>query len=221
MRRAERGLTLVDIMISTAILVVIVGVAYPGFKIANDTISTSGVRDRLERAGDRILKRIMSEVRGGFIVFSTNDNDHPRVVVRQPETGVDLSEIGSEGGVPWVAEDRVTRYREVETLDEADMKQDINGDGDQTDKFSLGVMECTDDTLQAGFRPIVDRALVVRPLPAMSGDLDGDGASDLMFKHNPVSRTFWACVYLLARDGNGRWIWAKVESSVRLRNVQE
>jgi hypothetical protein len=218
MRRAERGLTLVDIAISTAILVIIVGVAYPGFKIANDTISTSGVRDRLERSGDRILKSILTEARSGKITAITEDAPNPQMVVRQPQTGLDLADIDVEGGVPWSDVDRVTRYREMETIKESDARQDLNGDGDRDDVFSLGVIEITDEVL--GFRPIVSRPVVMRASPSMLGDVNGDGVADPMFEMNAIERRLTAHVYLLGRDANGRYIRTEVQGSVRLRNAQ-
>ena len=216
MNTRERGVTLIDTMIATAIVIVILGVAYPGFMIANDTIVESGRRDRLERAGDQLLKVLVEELRAGLVSGVTAPPAAPSVTITRPDRSVTLDQINNNGDVPWLPATRTIRFRQTGTLKEADEGEDLNRDGDQADTFALGVLEIDDGS---EVRPLMTRAEVMLGLPGFSGDLDGDGIGDPLFTQ--VNRSVRIQLFLTDKNETGHRMKSDVTTTLHLRNVQE
>ena len=212
----EDGVTLVDTVIAVVVVAVVIGLAYPGFKVANDTMSTSGLRDRAERSGDRILKAITEELRAGHLTNVGAAGAPPELTISRPREEVALTDLTAGGEVPWSPDSRIIRFREMETVKEADVGEDLNRDGDRTDEFSLGIVEIVADG-QA--RPITQTTRVMLALPGYEGDLNGDGNADPMFRVN--GRNVEIRLQLYARAENGSILTTVVRGGLRLRNVQD
>jgi type II secretory pathway pseudopilin PulG len=210
----ESGVTLLDMVIAVAIVVVLLSVAYPGLKVANDTMATGGARDRLERAGDQLLKSLTEELRAGLVTDIVNSP--PSITICQPRRDVKLSDISEEGGTPWSNVKRTIRYREVEHFSESAAKEDINGDGDQTDEFTLGLLELVQG---AGASPLLTRAQVILGYPNHREDVTGDGVDDPLFVQDGRSLRFQ--INLVGRDAQNRLLRTTIRSTLHLRNVQE
>ncbi len=219
--KRESGLTLIDVTIATAIVIAIVGMAYPGFKTANDTMATNGRQDRMERQGDRALRMLTREVRSGWITGTTAPGQAPSLTLRHVQGDVQLSDLAVEDAVPWAAAERTVRFRQLEEITEADEGTDINRDGDLSDRFSIGVLETVE---------LVDGKDVVKPitgassrvilaLPSFAGDLDGDGVGDPLFNVN--GRILEISIRLITHTEGGQLLQAVTHSRIRLRNTQE
>lgn len=215
MRQRERGVTLVDVSIAVVIVVIIVGVAYPGFKVANDTISRSSQKARLESGADRIKKAVVQQMRTGQLAAISGPGVPPVIDIHPPRTGVDLTQINGDGDVPWKTETHKLGFRQTGTLRESKINIDINGDGDEYDDFALGVVELI---TPANTRPVTDVGRVILSLPSYEGDVDGDGKNDPLFEVK--DRTFTMRMNLIFRDEKGHYHKASLTHSIYLRNVQ-
>lgn len=216
MRQRERGVTLVDVCIAAVIVVIIVGVAYPGFKVANDTISRSGQKARLESAADRVKKAVVSQMRTGQLSTLSTAGVPPFVDIHPPRTGIDLTQITDDGDVPWQADTIKLAFRQTGKLEESKLKKDLNGDGDKYDDFALGVVEVVTPT---GTRAITSAGRVILGLPSYEADVNGDGTPDPLFELK--DRTFTMRMHLVFRDEKDHYHKASLVHSIYLRNVQE
>jgi len=216
MQSKERGVTLVDVTIAAMITLIIVGVAYPGFIVANDTISRSGQKTRLENAADRIKKSIITQMRTGQLVKLEAKGVPPYVDLHPPRTGIALDEIAAEGTVPWQAITHRVQYRQTGTLSESKERVDINRDGDRNDTFALGLIELV---TPEGTRPITQRGRVVLSLPNFDGDMNGDGKEDPLFEID--KRRFTVRMHMVFRGEKGHVHQTSLIHSVYMRNVQE
>lgn len=214
MRTREAGVTLIDTVIGVALVVVILAVAYPGLRIANDTMATGGARDRLERAGDKMLKTLSHELRAGLV--SAFQDSPPSITVYRPDRGVSLSDMTGEGKTPWAANPRILRFRQMTTITETAEREDINGDGDRNDTYALGVLEIEEN---GEARPILERSRVILGMPNHVGDVDGDGEADPLFLK--AGRSVRVVVHLITRDNNNRILRTAVRTTLHLRNLQE
>jgi hypothetical protein len=206
----------VDVIIGTSILLIALSLAYPGFKVAKDSMSTGGRRDVIERAGDQLLKEVVAHLRSGQITNLDVAPEPPSVTVRHPQAVVDIENLGEES-IPWAAEARTIRFRQVAELDEAKRKIDFNRDGDRTDRFALGVLE---KIIGGGApKPITRSARVVLGLPGYAGDVDGDGEGDPLFERD--DRSVRVSIHVVTRGEGGRLLRSRSHSIVHLRNVQE
>ena len=117
-RRIGKPFTLVDVVIAATIVVIVVGVAYPGFKTANDTIATIGRQDRMNGRG---TARCACSPRTCAPVGSPDSprRTGPALTIRsvQGERGLWTSPTSQiEGNVPWATGERTIRSAEIETL---------------------------------------------------------------------------------------------------------
>lgn len=215
MSEREKGVTMVDVLIGTAIVAIIIALVYPGFFVAKNTIATSGRRDLIERAGDQLMAKVVREVRAGLVTAIADSPNPPSVSTVRPRKGVALDEL-DDGAVPWDGATRTLRFRQTGTLREADEKDDVNKDGDKTDDFATGLLELVED---GEARPLLTRAEVILGLPGYDGDVDGDGNDDPMFER--VDRTVTIRIFLVHKDDQGRILTTALRSSVHLRNHQE
>ncbi len=217
----ESGLTLVDVVIATAIVLIIVGVAYPGFKTANDTIATSGRQDRMERQGDRALRLLTEEVRSGWITALTPSGQAPSVTIRSVRGAVNLADLAATGTVPWSTDERTIRFRQVETINEMSLEEDVNRDGDWNDTFALGVLESVETVgTEVVATPITGSASqVILALPSYAGDLNGDGIGDPLFEVD--GRTLDIRLHQITRTEAGQILKTATRSKIHLRNPQE
>jgi prepilin-type N-terminal cleavage/methylation domain-containing protein len=217
----ESGLTLVEVLIASAIVVIIVGLAYPGFKTANDTMATSSRQDRLERQGDRALRLLTEELRSGWITGLTAAGQPPAVTIRSVQGEVDLADLEADGDVPWETAEKTIRFTQVDTLTEEDAGTDVNRDGDLSDSFALGALERV-ETVDG--EPVVTRitgpsSQVVLALPSFAGDLNGDGVGDPLFSVD--GRVLDISVRHLTRTESGQLLQTVTRGRTKLRNPQE
>jgi len=217
----QSGMSLVEVMIASAILVIVVGLAYPGFKTAGDTMATCGRQDRMERHGDRALQLLTQEVRSGWITEHSPPGAAPSLTIRRLQDDVELSDIAGSGAVPWATGERVIRFRQIDELAEANEGADLNRDGDRTDRFALGVLESVEivDGEDVVARLTGASSRVILALPSFAGDLNGDGVGDPLFVVN--DRILGISIRLVTRMENGRLLQTVTHSQIRLRNHQE
>ena len=215
-RIGQLGLSLVDAVIAVSIVVIAIGVAYPGLKIANDTMKTSGRKDRIERAGDMMLKRIVGSRRGGRIVAMSEAPAPPEMTLGRVGQNVNLEEFEAKEEVPWENSTFTIRFRQIEVIKESEAGTDINGDGDRSDEFAAGLLEIDDGETA---RPITQSAQVLLGLPGYAKDVDGDGKSDPLFSRH--GRTVTIDIHLVSRAQDGYLLKTSVRGTVRLRNAQE
>ena len=105
---------------------------------------------------------------------------------------------------------------------EADLKLDINHDGDLLDTFDVGqIVKRTWSTAAPASAP-TERALcptvVLQEQSHWGRDLDGDGFDDPMFLWDPLTRRLHVRLFVLGEGSTSRASVRKVESLVYLRN---
>jgi hypothetical protein len=208
--------TLLDAVIAVVIIIIAVGVAYPGLKIANDTMRTGGRKDRIERAGDQMLERVLDALRGGRVVAMSESPDAPAITVNRLKEGVVLEDFEDDEKVPWEANTVTIRFRQTDSICEGDEGVDLNWDDDQDDDFALGLLEVVEGGTA---RPITQRAQVMLAMPGFDKDLDGDGNGDPLFTRE--GRNVTVRIQLVSRGEGDRLLKTVVSGGVRLRNIQE
>jgi hypothetical protein len=214
--RGQWGVTLLDAVIAVTIILIALGVAYPGLKIANTTMSTGGRKDRIQRAGDMMLKKVIDALRGGRIVSVAPEGAPPAITVSRLQEGIDLDDLQEDDAVPWQEDTLTIRFRQTEILKESEVGRDLNWDDDIVDKFALGVLEIVEDETA---RPITRRAQVMLAMPDYEGDLNGDGLGDPLFTVD--GRSVTVRIQLVGREEGDGLLKTVVSGGVRLRNVQE
>jgi Tfp pilus assembly protein PilW len=111
MRRNESGLTLVEVSIGVVLMLIILAVAYPGFILANGTMSMSARKARLQEAGEKVTKQLVDVLRLGQLQQIGPTGVAPFAIVHPPRTGIALDEITQAGAVPWRDETIRIQYR--------------------------------------------------------------------------------------------------------------
>lgn len=214
--RGQRGLTLLELALTVVIFAAVLAVAYPAFHSANDTIATSNRRDVMERQGDRILREVQEFLREGRITSAPAANAAPEIRLVRVKSSLTLDEISAAGAVPWSATEEAIRFRPKREIRESDIGEDLNGDGDRTDRYSVGVIETEDER---GVRPITETGEVILGLPSYDGDLDGDGVGDPLFAVD--ERSVEIRIHLLTRTAAGHYLKTELRGTLRLRNRQD
>lgn len=212
----ERGMTLVDLTIATMIVAVVIGLSYSGFHVADATIDTAGTRDRMERAADDTLKRLVAEVRTGRLLALSASPAEPSVTLAQPAANLTLADLDASGAVLWAADPATIRFRPVEVIRESVEHVDLNRDGDRSDVFAVGLLEIA---TAARTETITNRARVFLALPGYAGDLDGDGVGDPLFSRDGDQLTIE--LHLVSRTRGGEYLTTRSRVPVKLRNPQE
>jgi hypothetical protein len=184
-------------------------------------MATSGQQDRMERQGDRALRLLTEEVRSGWITGSSPSGQAPWLTFRAVQGEVALGDLAEDGDVPWETEERTIRFTEVETLDEAEIGEDLNRDGDRFDRYALGTIEtvATVDGEEVFTRLTGASSRVILALPSYAGDLNGDGVGDPLFVVN--GRVLTISLRLITRTAAGQLLQTVTHSRIRLRNQQE
>ena len=216
MSSTESGMTLVELAISVMLMVIILGLAYPGFNLANDTISTCTQKARLQDAGERITAELIDLIRLGRLAEIGSPGELPYAIVHPPRTGIALGEITLTGAVPWSSDSVRIQYRKTGEVDEAGIRADLNGDGDRSDLFALGMVEII---TPEGARPITHRGRVLLGLPGYEGDVDGDGKADPLFAL--TGRRFDLKLVMVFREDSGEFRKAASTRTLYLRNRQD
>ena len=211
----ERGFTMVDTVIAVAILALVLGIAYPGFKIANDTIATSGTRGQATRVGGDVLRRILKETRSGDVQNVQATTTGPALTLRRIRSDASLAQFETEGSLDFGAETVVIQFRQTDTLSETVVREDINRDGDMKDLFALGHIEVVEN---GRVRPLMTSTPVILGLPGFAGDLDGDGKSDPLFDLN--GRSLTVSVHLFQRTPGGLPMLVALTGAIHLRNYR-
>lgn len=124
--------------------------------------------------------------------------DGTGVVFQVPVRAVGDEYFGPDGEMVWGASIAGTEtldgfcaywFRATDTLLEATIGRDLNGDGDQGDTFDLGQIRFASwdaDDPDAGIvDSAVSRAIFAQERCNYGGDLDGDGSADPMFLFDP------------------------------------
>jgi hypothetical protein len=216
MGAGAKGTTLVDVVIAASLLLVVFGLAIPGMKLAEDTISTGGSRDLLERAGDRILAEVVSILRSGRIVSIAPPSEPPELTVCRVRSDIDLGELTVDTPDVYESEPVVISFRVARTLDESEVRTDLNRDGDLGDTFALGTIEVS---TAEGMRTLVSRPIVLLALPSYDADLDGDGHEDPLFAFDGATAS--VNLHLVQLQAGGRLLATSLRGSVKPRNRQE
>jgi len=216
MDRREGGAMLVDVLIGVTIVAAILAVAYPGFQVANDTISTSTQRDLIERSADRTLNGLVDAVRSGRIASITPSGTAPVVTLQSLQSGLTIGQMSGSNPTMWDASSRTIRYVPSSTLDESKMHVDLNRDGDQKDKFALGSLELVNGTQVTR---LSGNARVLLGLPSYEGDVDGDGVADPLVELD--GRELRIKITIARRTERGRMQATTVRSRIHLRNPQD
>lgn len=213
----ERGAMLIDVLIGVTIVVAVVAVAYPGFKVANDTITTSTQRDMIERSADRTLNRLVDAVRSGRIVTITGPGTAPQITLQTLEAGLDITQLSSGNPPPlWQATNRTIRFVQQATISESTAGIDINRDGDQTDEFALGSIELVNgDRVER----LSGNARIMLGLPSYVGDVNGDGVADPLVEQ--VGRELRIKLTIVNQADQGRFQATTLTSQLHLRNPQD
>jgi hypothetical protein len=108
------------------------------------------------------------------------------------------------------------------SITEADVRTDLNQDGDRTDTFEVGQIRARAwDTADSSV-PVTDigmgPAVILQERCRHGGDLDGDGFSDPIFLWDPAQRRLHVRLYVLGRSGGEVPAVRRVESMIFLRN---
>ena len=175
----------------------------------------------MERQGDRALSTLIGEVRSGWITGPAAPGQAPSLTFRPVQSEVLLSDLAEEGSVPWAHGERTLRFRQIEEIAEADEDSDINRDGDQSDRFSIGILEIVDivDGEEVVKRITGASSRVILALPSFAGDLNGDGVSDPLFLID--GRILDISIRLITYTESGQLLQTVTRSRIKLRNPQE
>ncbi len=213
MNAAERGVSLLDAVIGAALVVIVLSLAYPGIKLADDTIATGGTMDRLERSGDRMLKELTALLRSGLLTGSSPPGVTPWLTVARLRPDIEIGALDARD--PRVFEEVSVRieFRPAGPLPELAARADLNRDGDRADTFTIGTIVLLEGDRE---RPLSGRPLLLLPTEGEPGDLDGDGLPDPLFRVE--NRTVFLTLHLVDREPNGRLLRTSTRSSVTLRN---
>ncbi len=216
MRSTETGMTLVELSVGVTLMVVILALAYPGFNAASGTISVCAQKARLSDAGDKVSKRLIDLIRLGRLAEIGDTGNPPHAIVHPPRTGIALDEMTTAGVVPWKTDSVRIQYRQSGSVSEAEARVDLNGDGDRSDFFALGMV----DVITAdGARPITNRGRVLLGLPSFEGDVDGDGLADPLFKL--TGRRLDLKMVMVFREESGQFRKSVSTRTIYLRNRQD
>ena len=216
MRSTETGMTLAELAITVTLMLIVLGLAFPGFNLASGTISTCARKARLQDAGEKITEELIDLIRLGRLVEIGEMGVPPHATVHPPRTGIALGEITLTGAVPWSSSSVRIQYRRSGEANEAEIRADLNGDGDREDLFALGMLEIiTPD----GTRPITTRGRVLLGLPSYEGDVDGDGEPDPLFKLS--GRRLDLKLAMVFREDSGEFRKAVSTRALYLRNRQD
>ncbi len=216
MRSTETGMTLVELAIGVALMLILLGLAYPGFNLASGTISTCTQQARLQDAGEKVSGELIDLIRLGRLREIGSQGVPPYAIIHPPRTGIALSEIASTGAVPWRSDSVRIQYRKTGEVHEAGIHADLNGDGDRLDLFALGIVEII---TPEGTRPITHRGRVLLALPSYEGDVDGDGRADPLFK--VAGRRFDLKMVMNYGEEPGKLRMAVLTRTLYLRNRQD
>ncbi|MCU0726087.1 MAG: hypothetical protein MUE73_09905 [Planctomycetes bacterium] len=212
----ERGATLVDMVIAATLLVVVFGLTIPGFMLAEDTITTGGTRDQLERTGDRILSEILGILRSGRLASISPPGGPPSLTVHRVRTDIELDDLTEETPDLFEPDPVVISFRTARILAESALRTDLNRDGDLADEFALGGLDLSDGEHARTFS---GRPVALLGLPSFQGDLDGDAVDDPLFSFDGA--TVSVSLRLVSVEPGGRVLSASLRGSVKPRNSQE
>jgi hypothetical protein len=178
------GSTLLEVIVAAVILAAIIATAvHPAI---DQAAGTEVVRSSLFVRVDDATQRILGEIEPGEIDTPPATGDSLSWQVPIDPDG-DGSCLDADGAIQWgmrkngvaVAGARATvRFVIDRVLDEAKLAYDLNGDGDQKDRFDQGHLErqAPDGTIER-----LTGSWLLQPTGNHGGDLDGDGVADPIF----------------------------------------
>ncbi|HJO27187.1 MAG: hypothetical protein CMK00_03005 [Planctomycetes bacterium] len=128
-------------------------------------------------------------------------------------------------GVPLTSGWQALIFRPNRELSEADLREDVNNDGDRLDVFDVGqIRRLAWDTADPG-GPLDDRglgpAVILQERCAWGSDLDGDGFEDPLFYWDRERRMLHFRLVIIGRARADIPVVRRVEASVFLRNEAE
>lgn len=141
-----------------------------------------------------------------------------------PLVGHDLNWGAVVGGIPTVDGWMALVFEAESAFEEAPAREDVNGDGDQTDVFDVGQIRrliwdasAPDFVEDLGLGP----SNVLQERCNRGGDLDGDGFDDPLFLWDAETNLLHARLFLLGATNHDLPVVRKVESVMFLRNEPE
>ncbi len=247
LRRA--GFTLLEVMIASAIGVVMILATYLVFSTSLSAQSSGEKTGYLEERGRILLDRLVERLRTSNILFvETSSTLVPRIDFQVP---VDPDGNGSvvnvsTGKIDWGSVETtghvLTGYHRFQfqaqrLIQESVIKQDLNGDGDQNDTFALGriVESSSGGTISSKAVGGDIGAEVMFLYGNFTADLnarfdsDGDGnnanaGEDVMFVRlngaDGKAKQITVGFWLVVKDSSKRYVTHHFREVVMLRNTQ-
>ncbi len=126
------------------------------------------------------------------------------------------------GGTPSANGWSALAYVPTRQVTEADLRTDINGDGDQVDTFNLGRIHLQRWDAFTNNEPMTNVALcppiVAQELCNFGGDMDGDGFQDPLFLWNPADGSLLIRFTTISGIHRSRAVINRIENTLYLRN---
>ncbi len=241
--RGQRGFTLVEMMIATAILTIIIVATLTTMSSMSSSVQVETMVAQSEQKGNKALERMAEALRSANIVGlpdAGSDNMSFRVPVDHDGDGDVLSD-NVNLDIQWGAQREevdlagktveilgattIFRYVVTGSFSE-DGRVDLNRDGDTTDIFDVGRIEkiyAGGATTAYSGVPAVTYSQIVTPMVdsvvrlqgQMVGDIDNDGQPDPIFWQDGSTIRI---ILFLAKTGETEPLMVKVETAVELRN---
>ncbi len=221
--RTHRGFSAVEVVISAAILLTVYATIARGFASSGGASQFVGANLQVALTGT--VRRIAAELERGELDAQAADGASLAYQFPVDPDG-DGSFFDATGAVQWgmevggadVAGARATvAFVTDQVLDEAALGADVNGDGDQVDRFDRGHLV---RSLPDGSSVSLTGAWILQPTGAHGGDVTGDLVPDPIFSTNTANPRKLASIDVTgAVVGLGnQWIRVRLTRTVCARN---
>jgi prepilin-type N-terminal cleavage/methylation domain-containing protein len=231
---ATSGFTLFEMMIAVAVLAVAIIGIYSTVQRAGGIYSENSTITYLEATAGDVMEKLMEEVSFANPIAVDADGNGMTFWIPIDADGAN-GPLDASGNVEWGYDDNLNYKRKLsfvarEELSEATLKQDINADGDKSDRFQTGWL--TVETLDAsgtrvGARKTLSPPIFIVTYPTAGLDSNGDGMLDPIYSRvgadgETISATgpmLRICLVVASQDGNRKWHMMTKSVSIRLRNI--
>lgn len=235
-RRSERGFTLLEVMIVTAVLSVVTMSLIMYLSALNDAVSGETLQGTLETNANRFVMTLADQLTDAYFTYPPPEVTLPSPQYTRPyktyyvqfknpvdidgngsvldsngnvEFGINIAGVGGNGWSYYYLASEPNVNRRI--IRESILKQDLNGDGDKYDYFyRYRIMRYHYRTSPYLYRR--DRVLDI-----ILGDFDGDGSWDPIYTFES-SNLITISVWMFGQDINGRPIMVNARTQVLPRN---